>query len=119
MRQGQQITSIGGECGLGARQRAWVEIDLSAIKHKVRQLKNLLAPQTALRAVVKADAYGHGAIAVAKTVIEAGADWLGVATVPEGIELRSSGVESPILVLGATYTTEQIKAVAHWQLQPT
>ena len=115
----QKITSTGCDLGLGDRQRAWVEIDLSAIKHNIRELKSILLPKTALMAVVKADAYGHGAVTVAKTVIEAGADWLGVATVPEGIELRSSGIESPILILGATYTTEQIEAVAHWQLQPT
>jgi alanine racemase len=118
-KQVQQITSIDCDLGLGSRQRAWVEIDLSAIKHNIRELKSLLAPQTALMAVVKADAYGHGAVTVAKAVIEAGANWLGVATVPEGIELRSSGIESPILILGATYTVEQIEAVAHWQLQPT
>ncbi len=115
----QQVTSIGCDLGLGSRQRAWVEIDLSAIKHNIRALKSLLAPQTALMAVVKADAYGHGAVTVARTVMEAGANWLGVATVPEGIELRSSGIKAPILILGATYTIEQIEAVASWQLQPT
>ncbi len=118
-KQIQQINSIGCDLGLGSRQRAWVEIDLSAIKHNIKQLKTLLAPQTALMAVVKADAYGHGAATVARTVIDAGADWLGVATIPEGIELRSRGITAPILILGATYTVEQIEAVAHWQLQPT
>ncbi len=117
--QVQKITANNYALGLGSRQRAWVEIDLSAIKHNIRELKTLLAPQTALMAVIKADAYGHGAVTVARTVIEAGANWLGVATVPEGIELRSSGIESPILILGATYTVEQIEAVAHWHLQPT
>ena len=104
----------GGLC-----QRAWVEIDLAALSHNVKQLKNILSPQTQLMAVVKADAYGHGAIAVSQTVLQAGASWLGVATIPEGIELREAGIEAPILVLGATYTTEQVKAIAHWHLQPT
>ncbi|WP_009632662.1 alanine racemase [Synechocystis sp. PCC 7509] len=117
--QVQKNTSIDCDLGLGDRQRAWVEIDLSAIKHNIKELKSLLAPQTALMAVVKADAYGHGAVTVAKTVIEAGAEWLGVATVPEGIELRSSGIKAPILILGATYTVEQIEAVSYWKLQPT
>ncbi len=103
----------------GLRQRAWVEIDLGALAHNVRQLKIFLAPQTALMAVVKADAYGHGAITVAQTVLESGASWLGVATVPEGIELREAGIKEPILILGATHTPEQITAIAHWQLQPT
>jgi alanine racemase len=70
-------------------------------------------------AVVKADAYGHGAVTVAKTVLDAGASWLGVATVPEGIQLREGGIKAPILILGATHTPEQIHAIAHWQLQPT
>ncbi len=100
-------------------QRAWVEIDLVALTHNIKQLKNILSPNTQLMAVVKADAYGHGAIAVSQTVLQAGASWLGVATIPEGIELREAGIEAPILVLGATYTTEQVKAIAHWHLQPT
>jgi alanine racemase len=100
-------------------QRAWVEIDLGALAHNVRQLKELLSPRTQLMAVVKADAYGHGAVAVAQTAIQSGASWLGVATVPEGIQLRESGIKAPILILGATHTSEQIQAIAHWQLQPT
>ncbi len=100
-------------------ERAWVEVDLAALAHNVRQIKGLLAPKTALMAVVKADAYGHGAVTVAETVLEHGATWLGVATIPEGIALREAGIEAPILVLGATYTPEQIRAIAHWQLQPT
>lgn len=104
----------GGIC-----QRAWVEIDLAALTHNVKQLKNLLSPQTELMAVVKADAYGHGAVAVSQTVLSAGASWLGVATIPEGIELREAGIEAPILLLGATHTAQQVKAIAQWQLQPT
>lgn len=109
-----EYDGYGGLC-----QRAWVEIDLAALTHNVKQLKNILSPKTQLMAVVKADAYGHGAIAVSQTVLQAGASWLGVATIPEGIELREAGIEAPILVLGATYTTEQVKAIAHWHLQPT
>ncbi|MBD2307474.1 alanine racemase [Chroococcidiopsis sp. FACHB-1243] len=103
----------------GLRQRAWVEINLGALADNVRQLKGLLAAKTALMAVVKADAYGHGAVTVARTALSAGANWLGVATIPEGIELRQAGIDAPILILGATHTPEQLKAIAHWQLQPT
>jgi len=99
--------------------RAWVEISLAALAYNIRQLKHLLSSRTQLMAVVKADAYGHGAVMVAETVLQAGASWLGVATVPEGIELREAGITAPILILGATHTPEQIKAIAHWQLQPT
>jgi alanine racemase len=70
-------------------------------------------------AVVKADAYGHGAVTVARVALQQGADWLGVATIPEGIELREAGIKAPILLLGATNTPEQVRAIAHWQLQPT
>lgn len=101
------------------RERAWVEVNLAAIAHNVRQIRSLLAARTALMAVIKADAYGHGATTIAQTVLQAGATWLGVATIPEGIELREAGIDAPILVLGANHTPEQIRAIAHWQLQPT
>jgi alanine racemase len=100
-------------------QRAWVEIDLGALSHNVQQLRSLLSPHTELMAVVKADAYGHGSVTVAQTVLQSGANWLGVATVPEGIQLREAGIKAPILILGATHTLEQIHAIAHWKLQPT
>jgi alanine racemase len=100
-------------------QRAWVEIDLAALSHNVRQLASLLSPRTKLMAVVKADAYGHGAVTVAQTALQSGASWLGVATVPEGIQLREAGIKAPILILGAAHTPEQIQAIAHWKLQPT
>lgn len=101
------------------QERAWVEIDLSALTHNVQQIKRLLSPKTDLMAVVKADAYGHGAVTVARSVLQAGATWLGVATIPEGIELREAGIKVPILVLGATNTVEQIRAIVRWNLQPT
>lgn len=101
------------------RERAWVEVNLAALAHNVQQVQRLLSPRTALMAVVKADAYGHGATTVAQTALQAGAQWLGVATIPEGIELREAGIQAPILLLGATYTQEQLRAIAHWQLQPT
>jgi alanine racemase len=101
------------------QQRAWVEIDRAKLAHNVQQLRSLLAPETALMAVVKADAYGHGSIEVAKIVLAAGATWLAVATVPEGIELRSAGIQAPILLLGAANSFEQIQAIEKWSLQPS
>jgi alanine racemase len=100
-------------------QRAWVEINLGALSHNVQQLKKIVSDTTSILAVVKADAYGHGSVTVAKTVLQNGATWLGVATVPEGIQLREAGIQAPILILGATHTPEQIHAIAHWRLQPT
>ncbi|MGK7958130.1 MAG: alanine racemase [Crocosphaera sp.] len=101
------------------RQRAWVQIDLGALTHNVTQIKQLLSPKTALMAVVKADAYGHGAIAVAQTVLKAGAQGLAVATLGEGIQLREAGITAPILILGVINTPEEVAATAHWQLEPT
>jgi len=100
-------------------QRAWIEIDLAALSYNVQQIVKLLSSRTQLMAVVKADAYGHGAVTVAQTVLHSGASWLGVATVPEGIELREAGINAPILILGATHTLEQIHALVQWKLQPT
>ncbi|MBD2016858.1 alanine racemase [Microcoleus sp. FACHB-53] len=100
-------------------QRAWVEIDQGALCHNVRQLRKLLSAPTQLMAVVKADAYGHGATMVARIALEAGARGLCVATLQEGIQLREAGIEAPILLLGAMNIPEQVKAIAHWQLEPT
>ena len=101
------------------QQRAWVEIDLSALKHNVRQLQSLLAPDIKIMAVVKADAYGHGAIDIARTIVSEGVEWLAVATVTEGIELRAAGIIAPILILGTVNSDVQIQAIVRWELQPT
>ena len=77
--------------------RTWAEIDLGAIRHNVRALKRR-APNSRLMAVVKADAYGHGAVAVSRAALYAGADSLAVVTAEEGAELREAGIEAPILV---------------------
>ncbi|MBO9542089.1 alanine racemase [bacterium] len=79
---------------------AWLEVDLGAIAANVRTLKAWIPPHTHLMAVVKADGYGHGAMAVAQAALEAGADWLGVATVAEGLRLRALGFTQPMLLLG-------------------
>ena len=76
------------------------EIDLAAIRHNVGVMKSHIAGDARFLAVVKADAYGHGAVPVAKAALEAGADMLAVAIPEEGIELREAGIAAPILVLG-------------------
>lgn len=81
------------------RRWAWVEIDRSAIRHNAMEAKRHLRPGCKLMAVVKADAYGHGAVVCARAALNSGADYLGVATVDEGIELRKAGMHAPILVL--------------------
>ncbi len=81
-------------------QRAWAEIDLDAIKHNLTEVKKQLHDKVKMMAVVKADAYGHGALEVSKTALESGADWLGVALLDEAIQLRKAGIDAPILILG-------------------
>ncbi len=94
--------------GSKTNRPVWAEIDLSAIRHNVAVLQER-NQNKALMAVVKANGYGHGAVAVAKAALEAGAVWLGVATPEEGAQLREAGIAAPILVLGAFYPgTEQI-----------
>ena len=77
----------------------WAEIDLDAIASNVQEVRRHLPEGCRLLAVVKADGYGHGAIQVARVMLETGAHGLGVSTVPEGLALRRSGVRAPILVL--------------------
>lgn len=78
----------------------WVEINLSFLRHNLSQIKALVKP-TKVMAIVKADAYGHGAIAVSQALVSAGADMLGVVSVQEGIQLRDIGIKIPILILGS------------------
>ncbi len=77
-----------------------VEISRSALRHNVGIFRRLAGPRRRLLAVVKANAYGHGMLEVSKIVLEAGADWLGVHSLEEGLGLRRAGFEAPILVLG-------------------
>jgi alanine racemase len=76
----------------------WARVDLGAVRHNASLLRRLAAP-AALCAVVKADAYGHGTVAVARAALEGGASWLAVALVEEGLQLRDAGVDAPVLVL--------------------
>ena len=80
----------------------WAEIDLAAIGHNVRELKRVLGPSVLLTAVVKAEAYGHGAASVSRLALAAGADRLAVATPREALQLRRAGVDGPLLILGPT-----------------
>ena len=79
---------------------AWAEVNLQALRHNYREIKKQLAPGVKMCAVVKANAYGHGAIPVARVAVEEGADYFAVAALSEGIELRKAGFTTPILVLG-------------------
>ncbi|MCC6314281.1 MAG: alanine racemase [Thermomicrobiales bacterium] len=96
----------------GWRGRATrAEIDLDALTGNVAALRAVLPPQAALMAVVKANAYGHGAVTIAREALAAGAARLAVATVGEGRALRAAGIAAPVLVLGAIDPTEAAEAI--------
>jgi len=95
---------------------AWVAVDLGAVRANIGALAASAAP-AALLATVKADAYGHGAVPVALAAVEAGAAFLGVAFVEEGIDLRDAGIDAPILLLSEPPPTAAPAVIAH-QLTP-
>jgi len=96
-----------------ATRRTWAEVDLDAIISNVRAVRAQLDPTTRFMAVVKADGYGHGAEQVARTALKAGAEWLGIATLEEGLELRRAGIDAPVLVLGSVAAADVGEAVRH------
>lgn len=87
---------------INALQRAWAEIDLAAVRHNYETICHHLSPGCRCMAVVKADAYGHGAPEVAAELASAGADFFGVSNLNEALQLRESGISAPILIF--TYT---------------
>src|SRR5207253_10293184 len=80
----------------------WIEVDKAAIAHNVREIMGIIGPDVELMAVVKANAFGHGAVAVSSTALLNGATYLAVASVNEAAELRDAAIDAPILVLGYT-----------------
>ena len=88
-------------------------IDLDALAANVRTLRTLIGPDVRLQAVVKANAYGHGAVPVARAVLAAGADSLAVATVDEAVQLRTGGVTGELMVLGPIGRQERARAIGH------
>lgn len=80
------------------RRPAWAEIDVAAARDNAALLHRMCAPAR-LCAVVKANGYGHGAVDIARAALEGGAEWLAVALVEEGVELRDAGISAPILLL--------------------
>jgi alanine racemase len=101
------------------KQRAWIEVKGKAIEANVRQLRTKLGKNCQFMAVVKADGYGHDAKVVSDYAIKGGASQLGVATLKEGIKLRSFGVKKPILILGNLYTKRDLIMSFKNDLMPT
>ncbi len=107
------------EKDIDLKQRAWIEVKGKAIETNVRQLRSKLSKNCQFMAVVKADGYGHDAKLVSEYAIKGGASQLGVATLNEGIKLRSSGVKKPILILGNLYTRRDLIICLKNDLMPT
>ena len=107
------------EKDIDPKQRAWIEVRGKAIETNVRQLRTKLSKSCQFMAVVKADGYGHDAKLVSEYAIKGGATQLGVATLKEGIKLRSSGVKKPILILGNLYTKRDLIISFKNDLMPT
>lgn len=96
-------------------KRTWAEIDLDAIKHNYLMLKKRIGESVKFLGVVKADAYGHGAILVSRVLEEAGADYLAVSSIDEAMELRVNGIKMPILILGHT-PKEQVDRLIQYDI---
>ena len=98
--------------------RTWAEIDLDALKNNIRNIKSHVGENVKVMAVVKADAYGHGAVPVSKVLADNGADALAVAFIDEAEQIRNAGLSCPILLLGYT-AEEDIKRAIELDITPT
>ena len=96
----------------------WAEVNLGNLEHNFKEVKSLLDPSTKVLVTVKADAYGHGLIPVASRLVACGVDYLGVASIDEGIKLRKAGIKIPVLLLGLILK-EDIPALFTYRLIPT
>ncbi|GAH73118.1 unnamed protein product, partial [marine sediment metagenome] len=96
----------------------WLEINLDAIAHNVKKIRQIVGKNTQIIAVVKANAYGHGAIEVSETLLKNGVTMLGVGVIEEGIVLREAGIKAPILICGLT-TNEQLESLVMYDLTAT
>lgn len=98
---------------MGEKNRAWIELNRDNLEHNVRQLKDLLPVECRLMPAVKADAYGHGMVLIAKMLADLGIEDFCVASADEGKELREAGIKGQILVLGYTYPSQFEKLLAY------
>src|ERR1044071_5960737 len=101
------------EQNLRARRPTWAEIDLNNLAANFNLVKQRVTPTARVMAVVKANAYGHGAVECARRLAREGADWFGVALPEEGIELRDAGIAQPILCLGGYWPGPAASCILH------
>ncbi len=96
----------------------WAEVNLNNLEHNFKEVKSLLPARIKILVTVKADAYGHGLVPVAKRLTACGVDYLGVASIDEGIKLRKAGIKTPILLLGLILKKD-IPPLFTYRLTPT
>ena len=96
---------------------SYAEVDIGALRFNYRQIKELVSP-AAVMPVVKANAYGHGAVETARALETENPEMLGVATIEEGTQLREAGIKSPILVLGSVYPFKNFRVIIEYGLTP-
>ncbi len=101
------------EQNLLARRPTWAEIDLNNLAANFNHIKQRVSPTARVMAVVKANAYGHGAVECARRLAREGADWFGVALPEEGIELRTAGITQPILCLAGYWPGQAAGCIRH------
>jgi len=100
------------------KYRSWVEVDLDNFIDNLKEIKRLIGPKVDFMPTVKADAYGHGALEISNAALKNGARMLGVANADEGVQLRISGIEAPIVILGPS-TTAEIEQIIKYNLTPS
>jgi alanine racemase len=92
---------------------AWVEVDLDRLGRNLAAIRGAIGPECKVLLVVKADAYGHGAVEISRAAVDAGISMLGVATLHEGIELRTAGLNAPIIILSPSLRSEVDEIIEH------
>src|SRR5258708_5072823 len=110
------VISPTGTCK-ARMHRTWADISLTALRHNFHRIRTRVGPGVAVTAVVKADAYGHGAAECARTLAAEGAAWMAVSSTGEGVELRAAGIAQPILLLSG-YLPGDEAALAEHALTP-
>ncbi|HPK53037.1 MAG TPA: alanine racemase, partial [Smithellaceae bacterium] len=100
------------------KYRSWVEVDLDNFIGNLKEIKRLIGPHVDFMQAVKADAYGHGAIEISNVALKNGARMLGVANADEGVQLRVSGIEAPVVILGPS-TESEMEEIIKYNLTPS
>ncbi|OQX53839.1 MAG: alanine racemase [Candidatus Omnitrophica bacterium 4484_213] len=100
-------------------KRTWVEINLSALRYNLRQIRKKLANKAKILAVIKDNAYGHGLLKVSQTLVKERIDYLGISNLREARELRKAGIKTPILNLGGISCKEEAEEIVRYEVAQT